>query len=515
MPIYPKFVINFTLFVTLMTGGLIACEKPITKGYLQVNSLNQGSYEIYKYEQDDTTSLVSEHSGSFNVKTALSPGSYLILADCSSEVVIIYPDQLETLVAHSVKFMAPLVAVEGDSFSLQCSRSNNIRFRQQFSNRYEFNILHGVRDLLVSLVPFRIDFESLENSDSPRKVSYQLSAVRVDKFADSKDPISYFVSPENELVSVTKSLPLGNWEFLLPGVYSLELNGTKLTINVEKGEIKVIRPSSIAVLTSFKNDQPNATDIKGAPQLVEMNSGHWLNFNETYPILPGKSVVQIKGSARKFEFVIEEGDSKVFRTKSVTIKQGCSPWEWTCLGQRDVMLYEDGQSYPFVENTTDIPVLYIDEGAAIWVGVGGSRDIRYKLPAKQKSKTLNVGYVNLVPTPVFRAGQRTDLLRVETENLPFDGVSLDLNLEKPTKTPLIAGWYFLSHYVSISASEGERRRSKRGFRIKAGETIDLKYSVFFSEKHLKAYSLKHLKKFEKHQKRKTTIHPLSTRHRAL
>ena len=39
MPIYPKFVINFTLFVTLMTGGLIACEKPITKGYATPSEL--------------------------------------------------------------------------------------------------------------------------------------------------------------------------------------------------------------------------------------------------------------------------------------------------------------------------------------------------------------------------------------------------------------------------------------------------------------------------------------------
>ena len=467
-----------------------SCNEKTTLGYLEVNAPSYGSYEIYKFELGANRSLVSEQSGVFNEKIPLAPGNYLVLADCSSESIIIHPHKTKSLTAHQVDFTPPFIPHAGDSFSIQCSRSNDIKSRQQFSNKYSFNVLHGNRDLLVSLVPFNINSNLFEDPQVPQKISYQLSAVQVEQFADGKATNSYFISPLNELVSVTKSLQLGNWEFLLPGKYTLELNGTELPIVIGDNESKVVKPASIEVETSQNTDLSKAADIQGAPQLVEINEGHWLNFNETYPILPGTFVVQIKGSARQVTYEITEGEKKVFQTKSVIINQGCSPWEWTCLGQRDVMLYEDGHAYPFVENVTDVPVLYIDDGAPIWVGVGGSRDIRYKLPEKAKSKSLNVGYINLIPIPELRPGQRTDLMRVEANKLPFEGVSLDLNLEKPTKMPLIGGWYYLSHYVSLSISEGERRLSKRGFKVVPGETIDIEFKVFFSEKRMKQYSAK-------------------------
>ncbi len=481
----------FHLFYANILCSLVACEEQATPGFLKVNAHSSGTFEIYRFESGETRNFVSEQSGKFNEQIALPPGSYLVLADCSSETIIIHPGETQELVAHRVTFNPPLPPKDGDSFSIQCSRATNISSRQHFSNRYQFDLLHGKRDMLVALVPFQIDFEKLKDPRLPKDLSFQLSAVQVADFKTRQEKVSYFVSPQEALVSVTKSQTLGKWEFILKGKYNLELNGTKLSIDIDRGEIKVIRPASLTVETVSDNDLKIAAEVRGAPQLVEINSGHWLNFNEIYPILPGKSVVQINGSARKVSFEVEEGGTQIFKTKSVTVNQGCSPWEWTCLGQRDVMLYEDKQSHPFVENITDIPVLYIDEGTPIWVGVGGSRDIRYKLPSKQKSKKLNIGYVNLIPTPEHRPTQRTDLLRVETENLPLDGVSLDLNLQKTTRMPLIAGWYFLSHYVSISTSEGERRRSKRGFRVIAGETIDVEFKVFFSEKRMKAYSLKH------------------------
>ena len=480
------------LLFCLLSTMVTSCDKETTVGFLEVNAPSSGSYEIYKFELGENRSLVSEQSGVFNEKISLAPGNYLVLADCSSESIIIHPNETKSLTAHQVDFTPPFTPNEGDSFSIQCSRSNDIKSRQQFNNKYSFNVLHGNRDLLVSLVPFNINSNSFKNPLVPQKISYQLSAVQVEKFADANAKNSYFISPLNELVSVTKSLQLGNWEFLLPGSYTLELNGTELPIIVGQNESKTIKPASIHVETSQNTDLSKAADIQGAPQLVEINEGHWLNFNETYPILPGTFVVQIKGSARQVIYEITEGEEKIFETKSVIINQGCSPWEWTCLGQRDVMLYEDGHAYPFVENVTDVPVLYIDDGAPIWVGVGGSRDIRYKLPEKLKSKSLNVGYINLIPTPELRPGQRTDLMRVEANKLPFEGVSLDLNLEKPTKMPLIGGWYFLSHYVSLSASEGERRLSKRGFKVVPGETIDIEFKVFFSEKRMKQYTSKNL-----------------------
>lgn len=489
---------RLAIFIVLILfgSGLCGCESPPIPGFLHIQSNTAGQYEIYKFENEDTMQLVSESTGIFNESVALGPGSYLILADCSSETVIIYPNQTKKLTAHTVQFSPPLEPQVTDSFSIQCSRNDNTRSRQHISNRYEFTLLHGKRDMLVGLVPLSINFNELGAEDTSRTLSYDLAALQVAAPEKDTKQSSYFVSPKNELISVTKSQELGKWEFILPGDYVIELNGTKMSVSIKAHETRIIHPASLIVETRPDVSLEEAAQIKGSPQLVEINSGHWLNFNELYPILPGNQVVQLSGSTRKIPFEVAESESKVFKTKAVKVEQGCSPWEWNCLGRRDVILYLEKMAYPFVESVTDIPVLYIDDGSDVWVGVGGSRDIRYKIPSKSHYKMLKVGYVNFVPEPEHRPGQLTDLIRVESINLPFEGVSLDLNLETSTRMPLVSGWYHLAHYVSLTSSEGERRKSKRGIKVIPGETLEVRFKVHFSEKHMKALNRKLAQKEE-------------------
>lgn len=99
-----------------------ACDKAHLTGSLTVRYLDQGTFEIYKIASEQPLQFVSETSSKFNERISLTPGSYMVLADCSSEVVNIYPGSDVTLVAHRVNFLPLQPPSDQDKFSIQCVR---------------------------------------------------------------------------------------------------------------------------------------------------------------------------------------------------------------------------------------------------------------------------------------------------------------------------------------------------------------------------------------------------------
>ena len=67
-----------------------SCDKEHLGGTLTVRHVAGGSYEIYKIASEQPLQFVSETSSQFNEQVSLAPGSYMVLADCSSEIVNIY-----------------------------------------------------------------------------------------------------------------------------------------------------------------------------------------------------------------------------------------------------------------------------------------------------------------------------------------------------------------------------------------------------------------------------------------
>ena len=479
----------FPLFGALAT--IVACEKKPEMGYLLVDAPGKGAYEIYRIANETPLQFVSEQAGDFGQEVALPPGSYHVLADCSSESVIIYPGRHERLTVHRVEFVPPHPPGALDSFSIQCNRSDKTRSLQLLTNRYELNVFSGKLDLLVGMVPMRVEFEGTESNAAsdkePSVVKHRLSALQVADFAGNRDDVSYFVSPVDELISITKYQRFGAWEFLLPGRYALEVNGTRMSVDLKEGEERVIKPALLHVATASTVDLEQPSRIKGSPWLVEINSGHWLNFNETYPILPGTAKVGISGSSQSVEITPTEGQLLELTARSVTVDLGCAVGEMNCLGDKDISLSLPGEPYPFVESVTDIPVLFIDQGQPVQVGVGGSRDIAFEIPANVHDKTLQVGYAKIIPVPQHRPGQVTDFLRVDTTGAPFSGHTLDIILEHQTMMPLIAGNYVLTHFISATSADGARNTHAQPFHIDPGKTVELEVPVYFSEKRYSLY----------------------------
>lgn len=482
-------VIRFIIYVALVMVG--ACEKAAPTGILRVEAPGDGGFEVYRIANESPLQFVSEQTGRFNQDIALSPGSYLVLADCSSETVIVYPGQKVSLIAHRLKFVAPGAASGQDSFSIQCSRSDKTRSRQHLNSQFELTMIHGKRDLLVGMVPMHVDFDSIPGSNTPKDLSYRLAAVQVGDVPGREDA-SYFISPVNELIAATKYQKFGHWEFLLPGQYVLEVNGTRMKVTLSEDEKRIVRPALLRVTTSPDVDLDLPARIKGSPWLVEINTAHWLNFNETYPVLPGTASLSISGSTQTVEVNLVEGAEIELKARSVTVNSGCPTGDLACLGNRGINLSLPDEPYPFMESVSDIPVLFIDQGRSVLLGVEGSRDISMEIPANIRDKIIQLGYAKIIPQPQHKPGQATDLIRVDVIGAPWRGHSLDINIERPTLMPLIVGTYQLEHYISNTAVDGDRRNNMRTFTIESGRTIEMEVPVFLNEKRWTAYRKKHL-----------------------
>lgn len=471
----------FALLVSII--ALSGCKIQEKKGSILVRAPNPGDYEIYRIESEDPLQFISEQVGAYNQPLELPAGHYLILADCSYESVVLRPDEQRTLTAHQVIFNPPVSPQPDDSFSIQCNRFAKTKSRQIFSNRYTLNMLHGTRDLLVGMVPMTIKFDELANNESPQLLSYNLSGVRVNAYEGMNPKTSFFISPVKGLLSVTETQEFGHWQFLLAGQYRLEVNGTVMEVALTEGQQQEVSPAFLKIAVSENVNLQKSSNILGTPSYVELNGGHWLDLNETFPVLPGNATLKLNGSLKEHSVLLTSNELTEKKVRSVLIDLDCAPWDWTCLGSRDVYLYETDKPYPFAKGITDVPLLFFEEDA--WVSIQGSRDIRTKLTAQQDSH-FQVGRIRMVPKQFHRAGQITDLSRIEPSGLPSVGQSLDLSVEEETEMPLLVGRYFLAQYNAVATSDWERRANRMAITVLPGETQEIPFTVYVAEKKLKA-----------------------------
>ncbi|MCX6127560.1 MAG: hypothetical protein NTX25_00680, partial [Proteobacteria bacterium] len=301
---------------------------------------NPGTYEIYRIESEDPLQFVSEQIGQYNQPLKLTPGRYLILADCSYETLTIGPQDAKTLIVHQVLFTPPVTPEQDDNFSIQCTRFAKTKSRQHLHNRYMLNILHGNRDLLVGMIPMSIDFSKLSDAGSPQVISYNLSGIKISAYDGMKPKTTFFVSPSDGLLSITETQDFGHWQFLLKGRYRVEINGTHMDVDLTDAQAYQIQSAYVKVTVADSVNLHASSNISGTPSFVELNKGHWLDLNEIYPVLPGEATLKLNGSLREHKIILTEGQLIEKKVRSVLVDLDCSPWDWSCLGSREIFLYE-------------------------------------------------------------------------------------------------------------------------------------------------------------------------------
>lgn len=482
----------------------MGCQRVTGSGTLRVNYLGQGQFEVYKIASESPLQFVSEESGLFNHDKELSPGSYLILADCSSQIVNVYPGSKVELTAHKINFVPMRPPLARDKFSIQCQRSNRSQSRQNIVNRFSLAVLSGVREFLVGMVPIQMNLDGTKDATS-RLITYRLSSlavthqtrveshVNIDNLAGSHsgaglamgghnggESFEFFVTPTSEVAPYTQSQNDQGKLFLLRGQYRVQLNGTSAEIDLADGESRTLVPATLKVDVSPRADLTYAERVKGSPLYVEINGEHFLHLNHSYPVLPGLISLRLSTMIKPSSILAKEGENIKLKAKNVTVELGCDAEDWSCLGSRKVRVFEHGKSNYFAESVSDAPLLYFGDNVA--VGIEGSRNVKYGIGAAD-DQVIKVGYIEIVPTPIHKPGMLTDLVRLESAQSQIVGATLDLPLDKSSVLPVPVGRYILAQYTFFAA-DGGRRKSSLSVSVGHGERIKLPITTFLTEKRM-------------------------------
>lgn len=441
-------------------------------------SLHPGSFEIYRIEKLDPLQFISESSGQFQQTISLPAGQYLIMADCSSKIIDIEAGETQRLTAHHVHFKAPSPPRPQDKFLIQCERYKETQSRQSFTGRYQLNVLSGAHDFLVGMIPTRPDPELL-GAKEPGEIFYPLASIEVAAFQGQSPETSYFVSPVDDVLAITENQVFGAKQYLLPGSYRVEANGTIQYVTLKAMQEHVIEPAFLEVTTPKGIDLEASQKIRGTPLFAELNFDHHIDLNELIPVMPGQIHVRLSDSKEQKVIHLEEKESIKIKAKSVVVRSDCAPWDWTCLGRIQVYLYEKSKPYPIAQGVTDVPLLYFADNVSL--SLQGTKDIHRVLDSSRSTTTLTMGRIQLSPQWVFRNGFYTDLVRVETTTKEFFGQSLDINLTTEESWPLLTGSYQLATYVSPTKGESERQKKTKSFIIRPHQSTSLTYQVVSSD----------------------------------
>jgi hypothetical protein len=339
------------------------------------------------------------------------------------------------------------------------------------------------------MVPLTITFPTQENSTEPQVLNFPLAALRiVAEPALGTSASTYFVSPAKSLLAITQAQSMPRWQFFLPGEYVLGLNGSTMPITLGEGEAQSIAAAGIRVSTSPKWNAEIYTQVKGSPFHVEFNEGHLLLPDQLYPVLPGKGQVSLVGESVPKGVELVSNEVMEIKLNSVQVDSGCSPWEWDCLGKREVSLFRDGEQYPFLESITDVPIPFFE--GDISIGIEGSTGLRYHLGATERDTTVRLGKVVFVPQGHYKPGHMTDLVRLEAQRSPYLGYSYDIEADGPTTMTLIAGTYTLNRFYTVNSFDGGRTQVSQQVNVRPGGIDTVEVPFFLSEGKAKSVQAK-------------------------
>lgn len=479
-----KLLTHLTLFCVLV---LSSCTDR-RNGFLLVNSLNSGEYEVYKIIGETTLQFISNQIGHLNEKLPLAPGGYLVLGDCSYQVAMIHPNRTTELLTHTVIFVPPLKPEEGDLFKIQCNRHPQTHPPQHINKRFELTVFPGNFDMLVGMRALHIRTTFFK---TPQSLKYNLSAIRVSPFLKEYvvDNSPYFVSPLDGQNSLTQSLDVGKWQFLLPGPYVVTLNGTDKHVEALANEAISIDPSYIKFETSPELDMGRYLAIKGEPYTAEINDKRSFAVNTIYPLISESLQYRLEGSIKAETLLLKPQSFNLIPLRSVEVSLRCGPWEWECLGKRDVSLYAIDSTSPFMHGNTDLPILFNRDD--VQIEIEGAQSLRYKVPNSKRDHVFETGQIILKPQPVYIPSYLSLLVRLDGDNVNVLGQSYDIPYSRESRMNLIVGSYSLNHYFmkgNNPQANGIATTTRTIVNISKGTSKEIYFDYYLQEEKHKAFT---------------------------
>lgn len=436
-------------------------------GQLLVHSKHKGYFEIYRSGANSNSELIADSRGEYNRALSLEEGKYWVMADCSvKEVQVLHGSTVE-LYAKKLFFEHPIVDDQSnppsnDSLVVSCSRTiEEFLFHQSFKGKYSLDVLATDLRLLIGMQEYKLTVRADTEDEKVQLSSFRVRTLRAKKRIHEK----YYIWPRDSKAVATQGQYIDKWVHVLPGAYSVMVNGTQLDVEVGEQDHQEVYSKNFLV----KNDDNSQS------YFLNKDKGVY-DFNTSYEVISNGFNIYFNGSKYPFPIDLKYRSSIVVSPKSVEVVSECPYWEVGCRSRKKIAIFEDGQQYPVQEGKTDKTLYYLGGGKQL--SIVGSQDLKYYLNSQQR-KTIKTGVVSIEPLLEHISGTRTEFIQIKALSPEFSGSVMDLDINSRSQLTLIQGLYKLTVFSEDRVSR-RRFKSSKIFYVGHGRPAQVSFRRFVS-----------------------------------
>jgi hypothetical protein len=350
--------------------------------------------------------------------------------------------------------------------------------RNEWKNRREFDILPGTTDFRIGGRLFKIENHG-ENSD---KVLLDLYPVTIVSTFPENEARFYLTPEEKEAKSENSvvGMTANGSTWLLPGEYSVEVNGTRRKLSIERGALTEISVGVLRVDMPKNFPMEERLRAGGQPVFVYLDTGALLNMDTDYLVFPGTYTVSIEGSEVQDDFVVEGGQRTVVKTFAARVDVPSCPATFkACRTPPGITIHREQKPYALMTVEPKWPFILL-EGTYEY-GVEGLRGIKRNL--QRRGDTLAgepLARVKIKWDVRQAQGRfRTDLVRIESRGSNVFGRSLDLLFHKPEEVYVPAGNYELTYFLGDPLAD--RVKTRQSLLLEPGQTREVVVPIYLEK----------------------------------
>lgn len=347
--------------------------------------------------------------------------------------------------------------------------------KSEWTDRRAFDLLPGNTELKIAGKPYQVK----NFGETSENISVDLYPVKI--ISEFGNTATRFYITANDLENKSGhpviGVPANGSTWLLPGEYSIEVNGSRKKVTIEKGAITEVAVGVIRI--EIPENFPIEQRLKagGQPVFVYLDSSALLSPDTDYVVFPGIYTVSIEGSEVQDRFEVLEGKRTLVKTFAARIDApACLAGVDKCKRSPPITIHKEQKPYALMTVEAGLPFLLLE--GQFEYGVEGIRGIKKSLIRrgdKLAGDTLARVMINWQLRPA-QGRYRTELVRLESKGSTGFGKSLDLLFHKPHEILVPAGAYDLTYFLGDPLLE--RSKSRQPLLLEPGQTREVTVPVY-------------------------------------
>lgn len=347
--------------------------------------------------------------------------------------------------------------------------------KSEWNNRREFDLLPGDTELRIAGKPLQVK----NFGETSENISVDLYPIKIFSAFGETNTRFYITSTdaENQSGHPVIGVPANGSTWLLPGEYSIEVNGSRKKLSIDKGALTEVSVGVIRV--EIPENFPIEQRLKSGaqPVFVYLDNGALLNPDTDYVVFPGRYSVSIEGSEVQDRFEVFEGKKTIVKTFAAKIDAPPCPANIAkCKAPPAITIHKDQKPYALMTVESGLPFLLLE--GEFEYGVEGMRGIKKSL-VRRGDKLTGEPLARVLINWQLRPAQgryRTELVRLESKGSSGFGKSLDLLFHKPDEVFVPSGSYDLTYFLGDPLLE--RSKSRQPLVLEPGQTREVTVPVY-------------------------------------